>query len=225
MKNFIHVALFSCGEVFGLFYSPVRQCFPSGFDCAFERTDWVCWRQRLHVILLFTTECSTKLDTYMFIDYIYYSLIFVDIRACLCTYEWVGAHACSWVCMWRPKKKTLGAISQSLCILLFWKQGLLLVWGSPIRLGWLAIETQGTTCLYLSSSGISSEYQCARLEHRTLCWPRYLPQHLVLFIFTLFIYECGVYIDYVSSILLIVRGRMMGKVDFFMVFAMKHGKS
>ena len=66
-------------------------------------------------------------------------------------------------------KKPLGAISQSLCILLFWRQGLLLVWGSPIRRGWLATETQGTTCLCLSSSGISSEYQCARLEHQTLC--------------------------------------------------------
>lgn len=58
------------------------------------------------------------------------------------------------------------------------RQGLSLVWGSPVTLGWLTSETQGSACLCPTDAVVSSESHCAQLFHAgcrdlagVLCWP------------------------------------------------------
>ena len=131
------------------------------------QTKSVCDRD---YILFFSppTKCSTKPSTEVFIEYIYDSLIFC---VCMWVFVWVGAHACLWVwvCMWRSKT-TLSAVSQTRCTFLFLETESLVPLGSRIRLGWLAIETQATTYLYLSSSSVTSECLCIQLGYQALYW-------------------------------------------------------
>jgi hypothetical protein len=64
----------------------------------------------------------------------------------------------------------------------FWRQGLSVVYISPVRLGWLAIESKGFTCLYVPGAGTHtlSHLDCSkwvlRIELPPLCIPSSLQQ-------------------------------------------------
>lgn len=61
----------------------------------------------------------------------------------------------------------------------FLRQSLSLAWSLPSRLGWLASKPQGSTCLCLPSSGITSTHHCRfwRFKSSTLLMELY-PQPL-----------------------------------------------
>lgn len=89
---------------------------------------------------------------------------------CTCMYTWVFMGVCLCGCCLYDCGKSevnVGVLSQELFILLFGTR-LLLDLGIEIRLDWPAHELQGSSCLYLPSTGVITAYiaSCFSLHWR-----------------------------------------------------------
>lgn len=100
------------------------------------------------------------------------NLEFSDIIICTCGYMFLHVYMCRCTCEWGYQNPFLR------CHLsLFSKQNISLAWSSLFRVDWLASKPQGSSRLYLPSTGITSAYHHAwlffawdiELEPRSSC--------------------------------------------------------
>lgn len=75
---------------------------------------------------------------------------FFYFSVCLC-------RLCMCACVWRGQRSTTGCIHLQKLSTLFLETGSLIsTWGLQIRIGWVASESQGCTCVYLLSAEVTS---------------------------------------------------------------------
>lgn len=77
-------------------------------------------------------------------------LVHVCVGACTCVHIYVSMHEC--VCMWRPE---INIRCLRCCICCFLTQSLTGIWSSMIKLGWVASECHGSSCLCLPSTAVT----------------------------------------------------------------------